>query len=509
MEKFIKELEVGEIHQRDKWQFELKSEFFPHPNLRKNTYTQEFYLFIPNSLQVNEESYSKQQFYQDETNFIRYKTPEFTLSELIDQKNTKSPLTRLTKLRNSKPTKENTPIVEDELKLLANVARSSLREGIRKMIPILNNEPSGKKDVSILKEVRSLTLELTEFRKNFFAVEEDFLKNWTSIAHQSYFIYIDEFLSDTVDFYLTGLLERVLRSNLSNVDEINEHLCAVLAEEKRHRTSVIKEPQISVEDSKSNEYILYRSGLLNKFVIDALLLRTTRSSVAKRFRHLIGSIAAGIAMLFFFVLFVKQGSVLILNSLPFIILTVLLYILKDRMKEWLQALSYRQFAKWFSDYKTEIFSPDGKIPLGKMHEYVSFVQEKDLSKELLMIRNREFHVVLETFKRPEQVLYFKRKIELNQTDKPQDTRRNALNIIFRFNISKFLEKADNPSQDYVTVDPESIEFSHTRLPKVYHLNIIQKNTYHEKDASKKIELRKFRLILDKNGIKRVEYFPHS
>ncbi len=29
MDKFMRELEGGEIHIRDKWQLELKSEFFP------------------------------------------------------------------------------------------------------------------------------------------------------------------------------------------------------------------------------------------------------------------------------------------------------------------------------------------------------------------------------------------------------------------------------------------------------------------------------------------------
>lgn len=508
MEKFTKELETGEIHQRDKWQFELKSEFFTHAKWKNNIYTQEIYLFIPNSLHVNEEFYSKQEFYQDETNFIRYKTPEFTLKELIDPGNKKSPLNRIATFSQQSPKIESRLIVEEELKLFGNIFRSSLRKQVRAIIHHLDDPPSPERDNEIFREISLFCSELTKLRRIFLEMEDNFLQLWTSLKEQSLFHYMDEFLSDTLNYYLIGLLDRLLNSNLSNKNAVNEAICFVLGEEKAHRTTLLNTFKSTIAEEKKNEYILYRSGLLNKFVIDALLLHTTRASVVARFRNIIGSIAAGVAMFFFFSLFVSQGSVLILNSTPFILLTVFLYIVKDRIKEWLQMLSYRQFAKWFSDYKTEIFSPDGKTSLGVMKEYVSFIKEKELSKDLLTIRNREFHVVLESFKRPEKVLYYKRKIILNPAKKKSNLRRHALNIIFRFNVRRFLEKADDPQQDYLTFDPDQKTFFHSTLPKVYHLNIILKNTFMEKSGLKIIELKKYRLILDKNGIKRVEHFPH-
>lgn len=505
MNRFRKELEIGEIHQRDQFQFELKSEFIPVANLKNNYFTQEFYFFIPNSLQVNQDTYSNSQFYKDQTNLIRYKTPEFTLRELCSPSNTKSPLTRLLKYCESQPNQENVFIVEEELKLLGNVVRSSIRERVRKLVDKLDNKSFYDNTKPLQSEAQQLCEDLVEFRKRYLEVQADFSNKWTSVTLQNHFLYIDEFVSDSINYYLTGMLDRLRRSNLQNRDEVGIIIGNLLATEKRHREEILKEPTITDEDTVSNEYILYRSSLLNKYVLDALLLNTTRSSVAKRFRNLIGSIAAGIAMLFFFVLFVKGGSVFIINSSPFILLTVLLYILKDRIKESLKTLSYRQFAKWFSDYKTEITSPSGSTKVGKMEEYFSFVREDEVPEEITRMRNREFHVVLETFKRPEQVLYYKKKITLYHTDTPPDARRKALNIIFRFNISQFLIKADNPTHQYVTVDPETLEFFRAMLPKVYHLNIILKNTYFEKEKGIKTEFRKYRLILDKNGIKRVEH----
>ena len=47
---FLEDLETGRILFRDKWQFELKSELYPFSEKSEKQLTQEFYLFIPNSL---------------------------------------------------------------------------------------------------------------------------------------------------------------------------------------------------------------------------------------------------------------------------------------------------------------------------------------------------------------------------------------------------------------------------------------------------------------------------
>ena len=501
METFLRELEIGDIHIRDKWQFELKSEFFPNAELGVSIYTQEFYLFIPNALQVNEETYSKSQFYQDQTNLIRYKTPEFELSELSDKNNIKSPLTRLSTLKDLSQTEENISNIENELKLFGNIFRSSLRERILRIFE--QNASSQNADI-LEKEVDSLCHEIGILRNLQTDLFHLYLDKWFVPEVRSHLAYLDEFISNSVDYQLTGLLER-FPSLVTSTDKINAKILSVLIKENQHRKEILRLPPTQDDNSDSkNEWILYRSGLLNKFVLDALLLPIARSSLDQRFRHLIGSISAGIAMLFFLLLIAWQGQVFLINSLPFILITVILYILKDRMKDRLKALSYRQFLKWFSDYTTDIYSPNGRSILGKLLESFSFVKEHKLPKEIMKIRKREFHSILETVKRPEQVIYYKKVMKLYRIAKPIDHRRNALNLIFRFNISNFLRMADNPTQEYVTTNPATQELHKIELPKVYHVNIIMKNTYVLSNLSTKVELKKFRLIIDKNGIRRIE-----
>ena len=498
MDRFIKELMVGNIHLRDKWQIELKSEFVPNVSLKKNTYTQEFYLFIPNSLQINEETYPNDQFYRDRTNFLRYKTPEFSLKDLIDKEKSKSPLTRLYSLLHSHQCEEAYLEVEDELKLLGNVFRSSVRERVKEIVnKVRSNSP-------IKTDIQHLCEEIQKLHQAFNKAQSSFIKKWKIEKLNSNFFYTDEFISTTINYYLTGLLSEI-RDRLPDApSESTEPLLHILEAERQYRTKILHEPSITDEDSVSNEFILYRSSLLNKFILDALVLNTKGTTVKKQYGNLIGSISAGIAMLFFFVLFVYQGQVLIDTSLTFIILTVFLYILKDRIKESLRQGSYKRLSKWFYDYSTAIFAPYNTQNLGKLNERVSFLDESHLSEDIKEIRNSEFHDILETIKRPEQVIYYKKILMLLKPIADKDVRRQSLNLIFRYNIHYFLSKADNPTHDYLKVDPQSFKFIRATLPKVYHINIIMKNTFLDKDLNQIVELKKFRLVIDKNGIKRIE-----
>ena len=259
------------------------------------------------------------------------------------------------------------------------------------------------------------------------------------------------------------------------------------------------------ERGDHDDLVLYRSGLLKKFVMDALLLPVNRSSVQERYGTLIASFSAGIAMLLYLLLFIWQGSWVAINSALFVFISVVGYILKDRLKDALKTLSYQRAFRWFSDYTTEIKSPDEKQIIGELKESFAFVDAKGIPQEIRAIRHREFHTMLEDFKRPEHVIYFKRTVKIFSAPTTSGKKRlSALNIILRFTIQGFLNKASSPYHTYVSLDPDTKNLIHMRLPKVYHINVILKNSYAGDDNLPVTELNKFRLIVDKNGIKNIE-----
>lgn len=456
----------GEILFRDPLQFELKSEFLPG----KSPCVQEFYLFVPAVLQINEQTYSKKQFYKDQTSLIRYKTPVFSLREVGLRSD--CPLRRL------EAGTVRQMDVDAELKLFANIVRSALRKACVEIV-------DGKKEPQIRAYIQESNriIRLYKRLQKKYSLQPD---------------YAGEFFFSSLSFYSTGLLKLCREESLSK--DLEKALCQIVLELDEEQKNHISEQS----DSPENEYILYRKSLLHKFVVDALLLKIQRRSVHDQYWPVFSSLAAGIAMFIYLIFFIWKGQYFVINSHPFIILSVLLYILKDRIKEGIKSLYKRQFLQYFADFRTFIYDRQGNYILGRLSESFSFLSKKELPREVLNVREQHVKSVLDEIKRPERVLYYKRELKLD-TDQ-------SLNSLFRFNIHQFLEKAGNPQVSYVNLNPESLELEEKTLPKVYHLNLLLATTYNRKTAKGKIglpgpdELRKFRIIIDKNGIKRVESF---
>lgn len=493
------ELDHTGLHPRDRWQFELKSDFFPHLSLKENICTQEFFLFVPDALLINQQTYTRESFYQDQTNLIRYKTPIFTFEELFDLKETSSPFYHMEKLKSSSLTNEHRVALENELKLLGNIVRSTLRNQVIFLINSIRNNQEYESDII------QLCQNVTSFKK-FFQENRDYFHQWEDSSIDFHFDNVNEFISKSIHSYLIALKRRI-PENIS--EKTQELLDETIIHEIEEREKEGKEPYIDKDHKLDNEYILYRRGLLNKFVLSVLLLNTDRFSPTSKYRHVVGALSAAIAMLIFLTLFIWQGEIVVINSAAFVALTVLLYVLKDRIKEGIRSISLKKAFQWFPDYTTRILSPDGKKVLGKIQESFSFVSEDILPEEIVSARNKEFHFVLESFKRPEQVLYHKKTVKISQKilDKKSATRprRHGLNIIFRFNIHRFLKKASNPMHRYMTLDKKTKKLISLEMQKVYHLNVIMRNTYIQEDLSIKVELKKYRIVCDKTGIQRIEF----
>lgn len=510
MDTFLTELESGEIHFRDKWQFELKSEFVPNPGTGTNKYTQEFYIFIPNSLQINSETYSKEEFYQNQTNFIRYKTPVFTFAELNNMDNLLSPIVRI--IRMSDKLRISTAAegeIEYEIKLLANIVRSLLRKTTLYLWRTLDSIEAKDDTADFKKEVHQLCSDINSFQSLFkIAKEKTFLYSSNQVLAK-HFSYVEEFINNSIGYYFTKLIQKIADHPNKELKFNSSELIDIIASSKSQEDTFTLNVEKIKEDPESGESVLYRAGLLNKYILDALLLNITRTSPDKRLQHIIGSAAAGVAMLFYFAIFIWQSQVFaqvfLLHTELFILATVVLYILKDRLKEGIKAVSYRLAFKWFSDYTTEIRSSDYETKVGVLKESFSFIEPHQLPHYINDIRNKEFHYILEDFARPESVMYYKKTIEMYRHNGKKSGRKYSLNVIFKFSIHRFLEKADDAYQAYLTFNEKTFVFNTLMLPKVYHINIILKNSFTREDGFPGSELKKFRLILDKDGIKRIEH----
>jgi hypothetical protein len=472
---FEKEWSPDELQVRDLYQFQLKSEVKFDKNSSKHQFTQEFYLFVPKSLQINKKSYSKDEFYRDQTHFVRLKTPKISLEQLSNIENSKTPLYNVV----------NNIQVEHNLKLFGNCFRSALRE---KCTQLVNGS-------SILHS-SLLELQLITLSQHISKVKKTFRGIKVSPYDHNTYTYLDEFLSSSIDYYLTALLSDLLHLNKTSA-ESTLILTSQLKQEKKYRHNHFQE-NFCIDDEKeeTGEELLYKRKLLNKFILDCLLLKTNRVEPVDKMKNLIASIAAGVAMLIQVILLINMiKSSFLYNSIPFILATVLIYILKDRTKEVIKNIFTKKGRKYFPDFKTKITSTDKKEILGIRQENFSILSLKDLPEEIKNLRNNDFHNELKLFNRPEKIIYYRSNLNFNKKNNPLE-----LNTLFRFNIWRFLSKAGNPYLKYHNFNINTDTIEEKLIPKTYHLNLIIKE-YH---PNKSIIYRKYRIVINKSGIKRVE-----
>lgn len=501
---FWQELREGEIHVRDNFQFELKSEFPIDPSLEEIAYKQEVFIFIPNTLQINAQTYSKQQFYLDQTNIIRFRTPWISLLKLVDPEYKPSPLNRIAYLLNSLQKKFSLPKIADEIKLFGCIYREALHHEIYNISKVISKTSESERELVFDREVDKLCQSIAEVTVRYRQLYLEAKHRLNQQQLTRYFRYVDEFISLTMDEYLTILLQEFRAENHSTKSVGDRLICQLILRERSYR----RKNQLGPKSFKgshllANESILYRFGLLNRFILESLTLKSHRISIEEKYSDLFGALAAGIAMMIYMVLLVWRSQDFVINSMPFVFLAVVLYILKDRIKEGLKKFCFRQAYRWFPDYSTHITNPRGK-KVGKINESFAFIKSQQLPEGFLHIRNHYFHEELQALHRHESIIQYKREVTLRNIHKGGEGRRRELTTIFRLNVRHFVDKASNPFQNGLILDSYTNEILDKQLPKVYHLNIIIRNTLLEKDKEPSTELQTYRVVIDKAGIKRIE-----
>lgn len=506
MTDFFDELTDADIHVRDKFQFELKSEYVPLISTGNNTYTLEFFFFVPNALQINSQTYSKQQFYSDQTNFIRLKTPGLSLGALSDPNDMKSPLNRVRALYQSGSPVDEERMVED-LKLYANIVRSAVRNRVRVLVDDFHHAGDSSVLDASNRAILTFCEEVSAVRNTFFAWQDTLRPFWQQGRMSDYVQYIDEFVSNISERYSAGLLQEISARNHYPNGEMaaaQKALGELIAREDLHRRQKQERSPFAEDPDKHLEYAVYRGGLLKKFVSEALFLSLVRKEPVKTFQQMSAAVAAGIAMLVYLYFLSFHSVNPVLDSTAFVILSVVLYAAKDRLKEGLKELLSKLAVGWFPDYRTLIRTPGEEVTLGILKEYFFFLSPSQIPPEISEMRHTQFHIELEKARRLETVLYFRKEVVLLPQLAEQHQTTYELNDIFRFNISRFLIKASDPYKEQLIFDPTSQQVNVVKGPKVYHINIIIKKTFRDASLKLQSEVKKCRIVLDKNGIKRIE-----
>lgn len=481
-----------EIRLHNKSQIEFKYNYsFPN-NTKKNSYQVDTYIFIPNSLGINHYSYPSEQFYRDLQSNIRLKTPSYSLESLTKKDSIpyNNLLQEIEKLKASYDHDEMHPF-EDNLKMFCSVFRTSIRDHIS----LIQNKCSSNKCVSLVDQfLESVVLIVNRYR----ALRPLFDKSNVPEDALAIYKFGDEYLSLLMESVCFRLIDLVEACTVEASPQQMNSLYDILNTEKNHR---IKESYGSVPVSNAdNEEYIYRRSVLKKFASSVLYLNTKYIKEGKVLEQVLYSVAAGIAMIFATVMAfyfqVLYGNL----TFPFLITLVISYMLKDRMKDSLKLLFVKKFLGRKFDHKFKIFSSSGKS-IGFCKESCRFLKVEYTPQDIMKCRNRERFTEIENgFFLAENVIHHQKLIQLNLNGLKKsfpNFKAEGITDITRFTILKFLEKMDGGREIINLVHENQREKISAK--KVYHINLVIRYS-----SSSGESIRKFRVVVDQNGIKRIE-----
>ena len=472
----------------DNFSLEIKSIYENISEKKKTKYNTLTYLFIPNGLNINNQTYPKSKFYNDVKVYIRYNASEYTLDEILDLK--AGPLHQLIKIvkkiSGKKISKKNKLEFESRVKMLGVILNNTLKIAI----PTLNEH--GKSDATISIEY------LTKLKK-FLGIYRDLVG---TIEHleieqelKNTIKYGDEYMSNSINYYLILLLDYYKIINVEK--EILKKIINFLREEQAYHK--IQNYDLTSEEDYFDETLLHKRSQLKKYIEGVLFLNRDIRKDGAFFEQSIFAIAAGLAMIFSTGIAFYYQQVYGNFTLPFFIALVVGYMFKDRIKASIGLLFVSKANSFFHDFKIKI-RDSGTNLIGVVRENFTFVPFNKLGPKVKKHRLKNRFIAADYNFLGEQIIQYKKKIVIYPKkfgEEISDNRLDSIVDITRINLYRFTTQMDDPKKEYSLLKKGKII---NRVGnRIYHINLIQK-FYSEKG----VEFKRYLIIMNRKGIKRIE-----
>ena len=475
----------------DKFSFEFKISYVTEQDSiseQEKEFSINTWLFVPNSLDINPNTYSKDQFYKDTKSNVRLITPIFSLKEIYSQKNNpisivKEAIADLAKDPESEVYQENYAY---QIRMFACIFKSSSRDTTYSIIDEVNDERViGKIDKyidntnTIFRLYRALWLDL-----NAFEIDKE---------KQESYRFGDDFIGNVMEQHVFRIMKRL--KNRTIFDKVKPKLVQLIENETTYK----QQNNYAVVDAnqKSNSLVLMRRGILKKFMESDLYLSSINSKDGAFAQQLYYGMAAGVSMIFATVISFSAQQRYGNFTTPLFLALVVSYIFKDRIKDSMRYYFSNQLGKKYFDTKRELKIRN--LEIGWIKEAFDFVPESKIPNEVIDLRKRTPLVEAENRIYNEQIILYKKLVKLSGTkiNQNKNYKFTGINDITRFNITHFVQKTDNPFISLYSTD-EKEGFKEFMGEKVYAIYFIIRI-----ESQNNIHLRKFRLLFNRDGIKEI------
>ncbi len=460
-------------------------------------YGVEVFLFTPTALGLTRERYGVQGFLHDVKSYTRCDLCALPLSKLVDPACAISPITRLNKLLAGMVTERDL----DEAKVLYE---------LKTLVNLHHDELRARRD--LFRQQLKSGLPESGLRNYLAAYQRDH-EALVGAVRSYYPTFVDPRVPEAVrqalrlaDESISIKAEKELHHLCSLLEEFGQPadliapLEQMIAREQDYRRRMEFASVTGPDYSVQNEAYVYRESNLKKWAQSATYMTMEAARTPARVGHLLAGVAAALAMAFAVAAAVVTQMFFDMNSLPWAILIIVSYMLKDRIKEMVRNGLINLIPTMVADRVVRLTDPRGGDDVGRSRERVRFFESGEAPPDILNMRrhlSESFRAILP----PEQVIQFS-KVLLLDSDKLLQNHQRVVGLkeIIRINLGSWLSQMDDPVDELFTLAEGQRRVVKTL--RVYHINMIVRLT--ERKSDQAFGLFKYRVILTRNGIERVE-----
>ena len=471
----------------DNFSVEFKFGFNCKEDGKRDDFSVNAWVFVPNSLDINSENYGKKQFYRDVKSNIRLITPVYLLREIAcDDSQPLASLRRALEGVVYNPSPEATDAYEYHLKMFAAIFKSALRDQAAHLRSVRSLETA---DYLVADYVGSSSLVLEKFRALYQIIDVPTVSDKT----RTLFRMCDEFMSHVVELRTIRIIRAIDASfNAEAYAKIREDFMGLIVREHNYKVSqgygVMKNEEVHDRE------LIYHRGMLKKFIESELYIRLDKKKDGVALEQIYYSLAAGVAMIFATAVAwhtqVKYGNI----TWPLFIVLVVSYMLKDRIKDLLRYYFAHKLGNKYYDKKAVVTI--GKNRVGEIKEGFDFISSSKTPSEVMRMRENASAVEDESRIFEEKILLYRKHVTIDDVALAEndDYPMRGINEILRLHLHRFTHKMDNPVVPIDSVDADG-RITSVEVEKIYYVNIV-----FQLQHGGEVEYHHFRILMTRDGV---------
>lgn len=481
--------EGPEFHVHDRTHVEFAIDYRLKGEADKQSFSWEAYFFAPESLRLDSRTYDKSDIYTDLQSYVRFEPPAVEFAQLAT--------TSLECVSDAIESGDEARALR-ELRLFACEIRAAGVELRGHIVDSLDGSDQARSRAFLL--AGRMATDAAKITGRFREVIRSAADKSDGIATGAR--WVDEDISRLLETLLAYIARRLEKAGApANLTESVSR--AAIAEAQYRLDENIGGVGRSGMKRREIEALEFRRHVLKRFTSSVLWLSPEVRPASTWVLQLGYAVAASLAMAFAILAAIWNGfQVDSQGWITWVLVAVVAYAIKDRMKAILQTALSNVVERHFPDRHWRIRDRERGVMLGTMQEQSGFIAFNEVPADVLKTRRLTRRHPLEETARPETVIFHRKQVVVHADRVAEaDGRFKALTEIFRLDLGRWLAHTDDPKRDIVFADPLAGEIGAAEAPRVYNIAVV----YRQSQAGEDGPWHRLRVVVTRKGIRRIEH----